>query len=72
MSTTFNPEELEKMTRSRLSKPLQYSGSLDRFNFTEVTPVIGRQYDNVQIRELLNAPNSTELLQDLAYISKRT
>ncbi|KAK3332889.1 hypothetical protein B0T19DRAFT_112959 [Cercophora scortea] len=53
-------------------EPLKLSGALDKFDSFDVTPVIGREYANVDLVELLNAPNSDELLRDLAItISQR-
>ncbi|KAJ9302071.1 hypothetical protein DTO271G3_937 [Paecilomyces variotii] len=53
--------------------PLKPSGSLDKFAFEETTPVIGREFPNVNIvNDILNAPNSDELVRDLAItISQR-
>lgn len=51
--------------------PKKYSGSLDQFQFEETTPVIGREYLSVNlVDDILNAPNSDELLQDLAVTSE--
>ena len=51
--------------------PLVPSGSLDRFEFEETTPVIGREYPHVNIvDDLLNASNSDELVRDLAIAGK--
>ncbi|KAJ4294038.1 hypothetical protein N0V90_007727 [Kalmusia sp. IMI 367209] len=71
--------EIETQTQPKLSvktfkvsKPLQYSGSLDKFESFEVTPVIGTEYPTVNIVELLEASNADELLRDLAIkISQR-
>ncbi|KAK8004277.1 putative DNA replication regulator SLD2 [Apiospora arundinis] len=54
-------------------KPLQLSGALEKFAYEEATPVIGREYLNVNIvDDLLNAANADELLRDLAItISRR-
>ncbi|KAH6843267.1 hypothetical protein B0I37DRAFT_215237 [Chaetomium sp. MPI-CAGE-AT-0009] len=53
-------------------EPLQLSGALDHLEHFDVTPVIGREYVNVDLVELLRAPNSDELLRDLAItISQR-
>ncbi|KAH6692505.1 alpha-ketoglutarate-dependent sulfonate dioxygenase [Plectosphaerella plurivora] len=52
--------------------PLKLSGALDQFEHFDVTPVIGREYSNVKLHDLLRAPNSDELLRDLAItISQR-
>ncbi|PYH93860.1 alpha-ketoglutarate-dependent sulfonate dioxygenase [Aspergillus ellipticus CBS 707.79] len=53
--------------------PLKISGALDEFAFEETTPVIGREFPTVNIvDDLLHAPNSDELVRDLAItISQR-
>lgn len=46
--------------------PLRFNGALDRFDSEDTTPAIGREFFNVNIvDDLLNAPNSDELIQDL-------
>ncbi|KAK3315843.1 hypothetical protein B0H66DRAFT_272302 [Apodospora peruviana] len=61
------PERLEAH-----KEPLKLSGALDHLESFDVTPVIGREYVNVDVVELLRAPNSDELLRDLAItISQR-
>ncbi|KAK0387494.1 hypothetical protein NLU13_5806 [Sarocladium strictum] len=53
-------------------EPLQLSGALGHLKYFESTPVIGREYEDVNLVELLRAPNSDELLRDLAItISQR-
>ena len=52
-------------------EPLKLSGALDHIKFFDSTPVIGREFEDVNIVELLNAPNSDELLRDLAITSKK-
>jgi hypothetical protein len=54
--------------QSRLLKPLSYSGSLDHFKHQDVTPVIGREFEGLQVTDLLNG--SDEVIQDLAITSK--
>uniref|UniRef100_A0A8H7KDG9 TauD/TfdA-like domain-containing protein n=1 Tax=Bionectria ochroleuca TaxID=29856 RepID=A0A8H7KDG9_BIOOC len=57
-------------SRPRLTVPLTYTGSLDRFSHFDVTPAIGREYTGLHIRDLLKASN--EQIQDLALtISQR-
>jgi hypothetical protein len=53
-------------------EPLKLSGSLDKFEQFDVTPVIGREFVNVNLAELLRAPNSDELIKDLAITSEST
>src|SRR5277367_4690438 len=47
-------------------EPLQSTGALDKYTCFEVTPCVGRQYTNLSIRDLLNAPNSDELIREFA------
>lgn len=52
-------------------EPLKLSGALDQFTFEDTTPVIGREFVNVNIvDDLLKAPNSDELLRDVAITSE--
>lgn len=59
--------------KSEYPQPLKQSGELDKFDFEEATPVIGREYPKINIvDDLFNAPNADELLRDLAItISQR-
>lgn len=59
-------------TKNGKVEPLKKSGALDTaFEFEEITPVIGREYPKANIvDDLVNAPNSDELLRDLAITSK--
>lgn len=51
-------------------EPLKLSGALDGFTYEDTTPVIGREFFNVNIvDDLLNAPNADELLRDVAITS---
>ena len=56
--------------RPRLTQPLRYSGSLDKYTHQDVTPVIGRDFVGLQVVDLLNSPESDRLIQDLAVTSK--
>ncbi|KAJ4385570.1 hypothetical protein N0V93_009999 [Gnomoniopsis smithogilvyi] len=47
-------------------KPLKLSGALDAFESFDSTPVIGKEFPKANLVEWLNAPNSDELLRDLA------
>ena len=62
-----------KETTKDFPKPLQLSGALDAYAESfDVTPVIGREFPKVNLVEVLNAPNSDELLRDLAITSAVT
>ncbi|KAF1950361.1 taurine catabolism dioxygenase [Byssothecium circinans] len=53
-------------------EPLQLKGVLDQYNSFDVTPIIGREFADVNLKDWLRAPNSDELLRDLAItISQR-
>jgi hypothetical protein len=50
-------------------EPVQLSGTLDQFDSFDVTPTIGREFRNADLAEWLKAPNSDELIRDLAITS---
>lgn len=62
-------EELPELYTNH-KEPLKLSGALEVFDSFDVTPVIGREYSNVDLVKLLRAPNSDELLRDLAITSE--
>lgn len=47
---------------------LCYSGSLEKYNSHDVTPAIGREFQDLQAKDLLNAPDSDALIRDLAIL----
>lgn len=52
------------------TKPLNSSGALEGQEYFDVTPVIGREFPKANLVDWLDAPNSDELLRDLAITSK--
>ncbi|RDW72752.1 TauD/TfdA dioxygenase family protein [Aspergillus mulundensis] len=52
--------------RPRLSPPLEYSGSLDAYDRQDLTPVIGTEFEGLQIAEVLQSPSRDRLIRDLA------
>lgn len=54
--------------QTRCLKPLVNSGSLDKFNHVDLTPVIGREFSGVQVTDFLEADQ--QLIDDLATTSK--
>jgi hypothetical protein len=50
--------------RSRLLEPLVYSGSLDSFKHQDLTPVIGREFEGLQVNDLLRWGDA--MIRDLA------
>ncbi|KAF2732384.1 taurine catabolism dioxygenase [Polyplosphaeria fusca] len=49
-------------------EPIKYSGSLDSYEYFEITPIIGREYPKVRVTEVLNAPNAEQQIRDFAVI----
>jgi hypothetical protein len=50
-------------------EPLKLSGALDAYKSFDVTPVIGKEFVDVNLKDLLRAPNSDDLIRDLAITS---
>ena len=50
-------------------QPLKLSGALDQFESFRVTPCIGTEYPKANLVEWLRAPNSDELIRELAVTS---
>jgi hypothetical protein len=60
------------VARTRLDKPLSYSGLLDSYTHSDLTTIIGTEYEGLQVVDLLSAKNSDALIRDLAVtISRR-
>ncbi len=55
---------------SHVKLPLESNGSLDRYNFKDLTPCIGREFPTADLVDMMNAPNADELLTELALTSK--
>lgn len=49
--------------------PLKPSGLLDRYKQFDVTPVIGLEFVDADLAEWLRAPNSDDLIRELAITS---
>lgn len=64
-ATELEDDELPKLETGH-KEPLKLSGALDQFKQFDVTPVIGREFVDVDLAEWLRAPNSDELIRDLA------
>ncbi|PLB44519.1 TfdA family taurine dioxygenase [Aspergillus steynii IBT 23096] len=61
-----------EQSRPRIPKPLEYSGSLDSYPHSDLTPVIGTEYSEIQVAEILKSEQRDRLITDLAVtISKR-
>ncbi|KAK1569590.1 TfdA family taurine catabolism dioxygenase TauD [Colletotrichum navitas] len=71
-SNLASQDEALPEVRTGHEEPLKPSGALDQFDHFDVTPIIGREYPTVDLKELMRAPNSDELIRDLAItISQR-
>lgn len=76
MSTTTTTTETQRIVpfsveASKYPEPLALSGALDQFKYEESTPVIGREYADVNlVDDIINAKNADELIRDLAITSK--
>jgi hypothetical protein len=69
-TSTVEPKILggNPAAKTRCLEPLVYSGLLERFTHADITPVIGREYEGLQVTELLSADDA--VIKDLASISK--
>ncbi|KAH6892521.1 hypothetical protein B0T10DRAFT_594282 [Thelonectria olida] len=69
-TTTTTQSETVLPTRLRTEQypePLVLSGALDHLKYDEITPVIGREYPDVNlVDDIINAKNADELIRDLA------
>ena len=52
-----------------VKKPLKLNGVLDEFMQFDVTPMIGKEFPTANLVQWMRAPNSDELLKDLAITS---
>lgn len=57
------PSVPKQSQSSYIREPLKYSGSLDEFTHFDVTPVIGREFSDVQLTDILH---DDQKLRDLA------
>lgn len=49
---------------------LRRTGALDKYKQKLTTPCIGTEFPDADLREILEAPNSDELIRDLAITSE--
>ena len=64
-------EDIKSAASSRHKEPLKPSGALDKYESFDVTPVIGREFRGANLKEWLEAPNSDELIRELATTSEQ-
>ncbi|EED82686.1 predicted protein [Postia placenta Mad-698-R] len=67
-ATATLTETFSRLSVRASTDPLKPTGALDKYEFAELTPVIGREYSNVQLTDLLKAENADELIRELAII----
>ena len=53
-----------------IREPLVYSGGLDTFKSFDVTTIIGREFPDVQLTNLMRSPDADRLFRDLAITSE--
>lgn len=71
-SAPVGSTELEEEPKLEINhkEPLKPSGVLDQYKHFDVTPVLGREFVDVDLAAWLHAPNSDELIRELAITSK--
>jgi hypothetical protein len=70
--TITTTEESRAPTRSKYPRePLLLKGVLDSYKSFDTTPVLGREFVDANLKEWLRAPNSDDLIRDLAITSKQ-
>lgn len=53
------------------TQPIPRNHSLDKWKSLEVTPFIGQEFgSDIQLSQIVNAPNADELIKDLAVLSE--
>lgn len=63
--TAGAPDVSKTSSASRLNAPLEYSGSLDIYKQFDVTSVIGREFPEIQLSEILHDDTK---IRDLAIL----
>jgi len=58
------------VARTRRATPIQYSGTLDKYTQNDLTPAIGREFEGLQVADLLSADD--QVIRDVAATSKST
>lgn len=58
--------------KGKAAAPLNVTGALESLEAVDISPTLGREYPTASLVELLRAPNSDELIRDLAVTSECT
>lgn len=62
-------QKLATLTLAGAPAPLKLGNSLDKFEKSDATPLVGTEFARgVQIAELLKAPNADQLIRDLVIL----
>jgi hypothetical protein len=69
-STTVVAEQTKPVKTVVHKEPLKQKGVLNAYKHFDVTPVIGREFPEVNLKSLLRAENSDDLIRDLAITGK--
>ena len=56
---SVNPNQLRR-------EPLKKGNSISHVEYVDVTPIIGREYPTVRLKDIYDAPNRDDQLRDLA------
>jgi hypothetical protein len=70
MAPSISTETAAPVAKGPRGLNMRLTGALDAFESFDVTPVIGREYPNASLKDILCAPNSDALLRDLAITSQ--
>ena len=60
------PQILSKLDLKVAAVPLTLGNSLDSIGKTDLTPLIGTEFKDVQLSQLLKSENANQLIKDLA------
>ena len=50
--------------------PLQLSGALDQWEQHDLTPLMGTQFEDINLTEILHSPACDQIIRDIAITSK--
>ncbi len=67
--TAVEEQKPAAATSKYVREPLKLAGVIEAWKHFDVTPVIGREFENVDLADVLKAENSDELIRDLAITS---
>lgn len=63
--------QADDVAKTRLNEPLLYKGLLNRYDYCELTPVIGREYINFNLHDLVQEVDNAYKIQELAALISR-